>query len=102
MRHDELPVIAFGFRTAELTDEARAHVVTWAAWLAAAPGVHRVLGWCDPRGEHPGARPLAKARALAVHDALVAAGIPASRLRVGVRPSLTDGMRATLEPATSA
>jgi outer membrane protein OmpA-like peptidoglycan-associated protein len=80
-----VPVVFFAGDSAELDAPARAVVANAAGLARRHPELPvRVLGFASPAGASAQNRALAEARARAVVEALVAAGVPAGR--IGVEP----------------
>lgn len=74
--------VFFGFDKSDLTSEARATLDRQAAWLKKYANVAvTVEGHCDERGTREYNLALGERRAMAAKNYLVAAGIPASRLK---------------------
>lgn len=73
--------LAFASGSAQLTADARAQLEEAAAWLAGEPGDFEVRGHTDGAGDAEANRALSRRRAEAVRDALVAMGLPGTRLR---------------------
>ncbi|WP_142848788.1 peptidoglycan-associated lipoprotein Pal [Telmatospirillum sp. J64-1] len=75
--------VFFGFDRYDLSPEARAILDRQAAWLRQYPNVNIVIeGHADERGTREYNLALGERRANSVRDYLVAAGIPANRIRV--------------------
>lgn len=74
--------VFFGFDKSDLTPEARATLDRQAAWLKKYAAVSATIeGHCDERGTREYNLALGERRAMAAKNYLVAAGIPASRLK---------------------
>lgn len=72
------PALTFATGSAELSEAAQSSVAGIAEVVAACPGTElTVVGQTDARGAEPGNEDLARRRARAVGDALIAAGVPA-------------------------
>lgn len=77
------PALSFETGSAELSQAALASVAGIAEVVAACPGTQlTVVGQTDARGAEPGNEDLARRRAQAVGDALIAAGVPAEAVLV--------------------
>ena len=75
------PALSFATGSAELSDTALASVASIAEVIEECPGTQlTVVGQTDARGAEPGNESLARRRAQAVGDALIAAGVPADRV----------------------
>ena len=85
-----LPVVFFSESSASLDSAAR-EVIAEAANLARRYPLQpvRVLSYVSPAGAPAANRELAEARARAVADALIAAGVPADRIRVEPRGAVS-------------
>ena len=74
--------VYFGYDRYDLTPEAQAQLQKQAAWLKSYANVAvSVEGHCDERGTREYNLALGERRANAVHDYLVALGVPANRLQ---------------------
>lgn len=83
-----------GFRTdsAELPVGADGGLEALALLIAAVPGLEVQLdGYADPRGADQHNLALSAARAAAIRDRLVAAGIPADRIRLSAHGAIESG-----------
>lgn len=87
-----------GFRTdsAEPPDTADDSLAALALLIAAVPSLEVQLdGYADPRGADAHNLALSQARAAAIRDRLVAAGIPASRIRLAGHGAMQAGEAAS-------
>lgn len=73
--------VYFPVNVATLDDSARTAIAGAARFLAGDPTIRaQITGYTDPTGDLAANQELAKQRALAVRDALVAAGLPLDRI----------------------
>jgi peptidoglycan-associated lipoprotein len=81
--HAKVQDIFFGYDSFDLSPEAAANITSAAAFLSAHPAIKVLIGgYCDDRGSAEYNITLGENRANAAKQALVAAGIPAGRIRV--------------------
>jgi peptidoglycan-associated lipoprotein len=81
--HSKVQDIFFGYDSFDLSPEAQANITAAAAFLSAHPAIKVLIGgYCDDRGSAEYNITLGENRANAAKTALVAAGVPASRIRV--------------------
>ncbi|WP_158944309.1 OmpA family protein [Granulicella sp. S190] len=81
--HQNVQDVFFDYDSYDLRPDATASVSKAAAYLTAHPAIRVVIGgYCDDRGSAEYNLALGENRANAARTALIAAGIPASRLRV--------------------
>jgi peptidoglycan-associated lipoprotein len=81
--HQNVQDIFFDYDSSDLRPEAAATITQAAAFLTAHPTAKVVIGgYCDDRGSAEYNLALGETRANSAKSALVAAGVPASRLRV--------------------
>jgi peptidoglycan-associated lipoprotein len=81
--HSKVQDIFFGYDSFDLSPEAQTNISAAASFLSAHPGIKVLIGgYCDDRGSAEYNITLGENRANAAKTALVAAGIPASRIRV--------------------
>jgi peptidoglycan-associated lipoprotein len=81
--HQNVQDVFFDYDSAEIRPDAAASITAAAAFLTAHPSAKVLIGgYCDDRGSAEYNLALGETRANAAKDALVAAGVAASRLRV--------------------
>jgi peptidoglycan-associated lipoprotein len=81
--HAKVQDIFFGYDSFDLSAEAESNITSAAAFLSAHPAIKVLIGgYCDDRGSAEYNITLGENRANAAKTALVAAGVPASRIRV--------------------
>lgn len=92
--------VGFRSNSAEPPRQAAASLDALALLIAAVPSLEVQLdGYADPRGDETLNVPLSAARAAAIRDQLVAAGIPESRIRIaGHGAQVTDGELRPADP----
>jgi len=80
--HQNVPDIYFDYDSYEIRPDAGPAITQAAAFLNAHPGVHIVIGgYCDDRGSAEFNLALGQNRAVTARNALVQAGVNASRIR---------------------
>ena len=81
--HSKVQDIFFGYDSFDLSPEAATNITAAASFLSAHPAIKVLIGgYCDDRGSAEYNITLGENRANAAKQALVSAGIPASRIRV--------------------
>ena len=81
--HQNVPDIFFDYDSYEIRADAAPSLTQAAAFLNAHPGVHIVIGgYCDDRGSAEYNLALGQNRGMTARNALVQAGVNASRIRV--------------------
>src|SRR6202044_2142854 len=81
--HENVPDVFFDYDSYDLRPDAQQATVKAASYLVAHPDIKIVIGgYCDDRGSAEYNLALGENRANAAKNALVAAGVAASRIRV--------------------